>query len=221
MPEYVAPTQDAEFLLHNVLRVSEQNVPGYEDLDPDFSRAILSEAAKLASELYAPCNAAGDTIGCKLENGVVTTPPGFREAHSALIEGGWTGLDLPEEWGGQNLPFLLNVAVSDFLSAANVSLTIYQVLTHGATATILAHGSQEQKATYLPKMVAGNWSGTSRISPGSPPSASWEVPVPLFCYRCSSDGRPGSVLPLSLRRITSGFLPAGRSSDQPGWNLAS
>ncbi|WP_372572312.1 acyl-CoA dehydrogenase C-terminal domain-containing protein [Ruegeria jejuensis] len=164
MPNYVAPVEDSEFLIQDVLRISELEIPGYEILDRESTSAILTEAGKLANDVFAPLNTAGDTIGCKLENGVVATPPGFREAYDALRDGGWTGLDMPEEWGGQGLPFILQVAIGDFLSASNVSLVIYQVLTHGAAQAILAHGSEQQKQTYLPKMVAAEWTGTMNLT---------------------------------------------------------
>ncbi len=164
MPAYRAPLEDAEFLLHDVFQVADLAIPGYADLDRDSTRAILGEAGKLADEVFAPINQQGDRQGCKLENGVVTTPDGFRDAHGALRDGGWTGLDMPEEWGGQDLPYLLNVVISEFLSGANVSLIIYQVLTHGAASAVLAHGSDEQKSTYLTKLVTAEWAGTMNLT---------------------------------------------------------
>ena len=99
MPSYTAPIKDMQFVLHNVLNVTESSIPGYEELEADFTSAILEEAGKLTSEVLAPLNAVGDKEGCRLENGVVYTPKGFKEAFAKVKEGGWTGLDMPEQYG--------------------------------------------------------------------------------------------------------------------------
>ncbi|WP_338548840.1 acyl-CoA dehydrogenase C-terminal domain-containing protein [Roseovarius phycicola] len=164
MPSYTAPTKDMDFILHNVLKVSEQDTPGYADLDRDFTSAILEEAGKLASEVLAPLNVVGDTEGCVLENGVVRTPTGFKDAFEQVKAGGWTGIDLPEEYGGQNMPYIMYTAVGETSSAANQAFTMYQGLTHGAASAILAHGSEEQKNTYLPKMTSCEWTGTMNLT---------------------------------------------------------
>ncbi|MFU8835451.1 MAG: acyl-CoA dehydrogenase C-terminal domain-containing protein [Roseovarius sp.] len=164
MPSYTAPTRDMQFILHEVLDVSEQDVPGYADLEPDFTKAVLEEAGKIASEVLMPLNAVGDTEGCHLENGVVRTPTGFKAAFEQMKEGGWTALDLPEEFGGQYMPYVLGTAVGEMFSGANQAFTMYQGLTHGAASAILAHGSDAQKATYLPKMAACDWTGTMNLT---------------------------------------------------------
>ncbi|MAU53468.1 MAG: acyl-CoA dehydrogenase [Roseovarius sp.] len=164
MPSYTPPTRDMQFVLHEVLNVSEQDVPGYAELEPDFTAAVLEEAGKIASEVLMPLNAVGDTEGCHLENGVVRTPTGFKAAFDQVREGGWTALDLPEDYGGQNMPYILGTAVGEMFSGANQAFTMYQGLTHGAASAILAHGSDEQKATYLPKMVACDWTGTMNLT---------------------------------------------------------
>ncbi len=164
MPSYTAPTKDLQFVLHEVLKVTEADIPGYEELEPDFTGAILEEAGKIASEVMAPLNVVGDREGCRLENGVVRTPPGFKEAFEQIKEGGWPGLDMPEEYGGQNMPYVIGTAVGEMFSAANHSLTMYQGLTHGAASTILAHGTDEQKKTYLPRMVSCEWTGTMNLT---------------------------------------------------------
>ncbi|UZD91594.1 acyl-CoA dehydrogenase C-terminal domain-containing protein [Cognatishimia activa] len=164
MPTYTAPTKDMQFLLHDVLKVSESDTPGYADLDRDFTNAILEEAGRLNSEVVAPLNVVGDQEGCRLENGVVYTPSGFKEAFEQVKEGGWTGLDMPEEFGGQNMPVVLGTAVGEMFSAANQAFTMYQGLTHGAASAILAHGTDEQKATYLPNMVSCEWTGTMNLT---------------------------------------------------------
>ncbi|MCH2248719.1 MAG: acyl-CoA dehydrogenase C-terminal domain-containing protein [Cognatishimia sp.] len=164
MPSYVAPVKDAQYILHDVLKVSESKTPGYDELDADFTNAILEEAGKLTSEVLAPLNVVGDKEGCRLENGVVYTPKGFKDAFEMVKEGGWTGLDMPEEFGGQNMPAVIGSAVGEFFSGANQAFTMYQGLTHGAASAILAHGSDEQKATYLPNMVSCEWTGTMNLT---------------------------------------------------------
>ena len=164
MPSYAAPVKDAQYILHDVLKVSELSIPGYDELDRDFTNAILEEAGKLTDQLLTPLNATGDKEGCRLENGVVYTPKGFKEAFETVKEGGWTGLDMPEEFGGQNMPAVLGSAVGEFFSGANQAFTMYQGLTHGAASAILAHGSDEQKATFLPNMVSCHWTGTMNLT---------------------------------------------------------
>jgi acyl-CoA dehydrogenase len=153
-----------QFVLHDVLKVSESTIPGYADLEADFTSAVLEEAGKLTSEVLAPLNAVGDKEGCRLENGVVYTPTGFKEAFGKIKEGGWTGLDMPEQYGGQNMPYVLGSAVGEMFSASNQALTMYQGLTHGAASAILAHGTDEQKDKYLPNMVSCEWTGTMNLT---------------------------------------------------------
>ena len=164
MPSYTAPTKDLQFVLHDVLKVTESKTPGYDELEPDFTSAILEEAGKLTSEVLAPLNVVGDKEGCRLENGVVYTPKGFKEAFEKVKEGGWPGLDMPEAYGGQNMPYVLGTAVGEMFSAANQAFTMYQGLTHGAASAILAHGTDAQKDTYLPKMVSCEWTGTMNLT---------------------------------------------------------
>ena len=164
MPSYTAPARDMQFVLHEVLKISEADIPGYGDLDEEFTTAILDEAGKLASEVMEPLNGVGDREGCTLENGVVRTPKGFSEAFDTIREGGWMSLDLPEEYGGQNMPGVLGSVVGEMFSAANHSLTMYHGLTHGAVSAILAHGSDAQKATYAPPMAEGRWTGTMNLT---------------------------------------------------------
>jgi alkylation response protein AidB-like acyl-CoA dehydrogenase len=164
MPIYNAPVRDLQFVLHDLLNVSASDVAGYSELEPSFTAAVLEEAGKLSSEVLAPLNPVGDTEGCTLENGVVRTPTGFRDAFEKIKEGGWNGLDLPEEYGGQNLPYVLSTAVGEIMVSANMAFNMYQGLTHGAISAILAHGSDEQKAKYLPKMVSLDWTGTMNLT---------------------------------------------------------
>ncbi len=164
MPTYTAPTKDMQFVLHDVLKITESDIPGYDELERDFTNAVLEESGKICSEVLTPLNAVGDTQGCTLENGVVRTPEGFKAAFDKIKEGGWPGLDMPEEYGGQNMPHVVGAAVGEMFSSSNQALTMYQGLTHGAASAILAHGSDEQKNTYLPKMVACDWTGTMNLT---------------------------------------------------------
>ena len=164
MPSYTPPTKDMQFILHDVLNITESSIPGYDELEADFTSAILDEAGKLTSEVLAPLNVVGDKEGCRLENGVVYTPTGFKGAFEQVKEGGWPGLDMPEEFGGQNMPYVIGTAVGEMFSSANMAFTMYQGLTHGAASAILAHGSQAQKETYLPKMVSCEWTGTMNLT---------------------------------------------------------
>ncbi len=164
MPSYIAPIRDMEFVLNEVLNVAKSDVLGYADLEPEFTSAILEEAGKIARDVLTPLNATGDAEGCRLENGVVYTPKGFKEAFEAMKDGGWNGLDLPEEYGGQNLPYIMGTAVGEIFVSANMAFNMYQGLTHGAISAILAHGTDAQKDTYLPKMVSLDWTGTMNLT---------------------------------------------------------
>ena len=164
MPSYTAPTKDTQFVLHDVLNIKDAGIPGYDELEPDFTGAVLEEAGKIARDVLHPLNVVGDTEGCRLENGVVYTPTGFKAAFEQVKEGGWPGLDMPEQYGGQNMPYVIGTAVGEFFSGANQAFTMYQGLTHGAASAILAHGTDVQKDTYLPKMVSCEWTGTMNLT---------------------------------------------------------
>jgi alkylation response protein AidB-like acyl-CoA dehydrogenase len=164
MPIYTAPVKDLQFVLHDLLKVSTSDIPGYGELEASFTAAVLEEAGKLTSEVLAPLNAVGDVEGCTLENGIVRTPTGFKAAFDQVRAGGWTGLDMPEEFGGQGMPYVMGTAVGEMFSAANQAFTMYQGLTHGAASAILAHGTQAQKDMYLPRMVACDWTGTMNLT---------------------------------------------------------
>ncbi|MFD1911352.1 acyl-CoA dehydrogenase C-terminal domain-containing protein [Halodurantibacterium flavum] len=164
MPSYTPPTRDMQFILHEVMKAAESGVPGYEEMDSDFTAAVLEEAGKVSSEVLAPLNAVGDAQGCRLENGVVRTPEGFDRAFAAMKEGGWTALDCDPDYGGQGLPYLLNSAVGEMFVSANMAFNMYQGLTHGAYSAIHTHGTAEQKATYLPKLVSCDWTGTMNLT---------------------------------------------------------
>ena len=164
MPSYTAPVKDMQFILHNVLKVTETGIPGYDDLDEAFTAAVLEEAGKLARDVLAPLNLSGDREGCHLENGIVRTPKGFDAAFAAVKEGGWTALDCDPDYGGQGLPYLMGTAVGEMFVSANMAFNMYQGLTHGAYSAIHAHGTADQKAMYLPKMVSCDWTGTMNLT---------------------------------------------------------
>ena len=164
MADYTPPLKDIDFILHQLLRVSESDAPGYDALDAGTTGAVLEEAGRIAAEVLAPLNEAGDRQGCTLENGVVRTPEGFRAAYDTLREGGWMGLDLDPDHGGQGMPYLLNTAVLEMFVSANMALNMYQGLTHGAYSALHAHGSEAQKRIYLPKLASGDWAGTMNLT---------------------------------------------------------
>jgi alkylation response protein AidB-like acyl-CoA dehydrogenase len=164
MPSYAAPIKDIQFILHDVLATSHSNITGYDELDQDTTQAILDEAGKIAAHTLAPLNFSGDREGVHWDNGVVRTPAGFKEAFAQMQEGGWPGIDLPEQYGGQGMPYLMGTAVGEIFSAANQSFTMYQGLTHGAASAILTHGTEAQKDMYLPKMVSCEWTGTMNLT---------------------------------------------------------
>lgn len=164
MTSYTAPVKDMQFLLHDLLKVTKSDVAGYADLDESFTAAVLTEAGKVATDVLAPLNAVGDKVGCVLENGVVRTPPGFKAAFETMKTGGWTALDCDPAFGGQGLPHLMGTAVGEIFVSANMAFNMYQGLTHGAYSAIRTHGSAEQKATYLPKLVACDWTGTMNLT---------------------------------------------------------
>src|ERR1700760_2250369 len=166
MPIYKAPVEDVSFLLNDVFQIDRyDNLPGFSDASSDVREAILGEAAKLAEEVLQPLNRVGDLEGCKHNaDGSVTTPKGFKEALKQVAEGGWLGLSAPAEYGGQGLPVTLSQVVTEFQCSANMAFSMYGGLTMGATAALIVHGQPEQKAIYVPKMVAGLWTGTMNLT---------------------------------------------------------
>jgi hypothetical protein len=165
MPAYKAPVEDTLFILNDVFGINRySNLPGFADMS-DILEPILLEGAKVCEEVWQPLNRVGDQMGCKRHpDGTVTTPTGFKDAYDAYRAGGWMGLAVPEEYGGQGLPYTLSAVMNEFASASNMALAMYPGLTMGATAALLVHGSEEQKQRYLPRMVTGDWTGTMNLT---------------------------------------------------------
>jgi alkylation response protein AidB-like acyl-CoA dehydrogenase len=165
MTDYRAPIADMRFVLEEVAGLAAiAELPGYQDATPELAEAVLAEAGKLAAEVIAPLNHSGDRDGCAFENGVVRTPKGFVEAYRTYQEGGWNALPFDPDYGGQGLPWTLAYAVQEMWNAANLSFGLCPLLTQGAVELLQAHGSVAQKATFLPKMVSGEWTGTMNLT---------------------------------------------------------
>ncbi|MEZ9540248.1 acyl-CoA dehydrogenase C-terminal domain-containing protein [Shewanella sp. 10N.286.51.B8] len=161
MPDYKAPIRDFKFVMQELLGCeSHYQGLGYEDASIDMIDAIIAEAAKLTEQVVAPLNQIGDQQGCTWTDGNVTTPDGFKDAYKQYVEGGWPTLSQSPEFGGQGLPHSLNMNIAEMFSSANHSFAMYPGLSHGALATIEAHGSETQKQQFMPKLVEGTWTGT-------------------------------------------------------------
>jgi len=164
MPSYTPPLRDMQFVMHELLHVVDdlQKIPKHADMDADTINAVLEEGGKFASEVLFPLNISGDAEGCALDPKThsVTTPKGFKEAYAQYVEGGWAALGCDPAYGGQGLPLIVNQMFYEMLNSANQAWTMYPGLTHGAYASLAAHGTEEQKATYLHKMTSGQWTGT-------------------------------------------------------------
>ena len=162
MPAYKAPVRDMRFLINEVLDYPAHyaTLANGGEATPDTIDAILDGMAQFCEEVLAPLNLTGDAEGCRLANGEVTTPRGFKEAYSAYAEGGWQGLSFPTEFGGQGLPTSLSVFKSEMVGTANWSFGMYPGLSMGCINTLLRYGTPEQKQQYLPALVSGEWAGT-------------------------------------------------------------
>ena len=164
MPTYTPPLRDMQFVLHEVLKVTDELkvLPPHAEVDADTINAVLEEGGKFAAEVAFPLNISGDTEGCRLDKTThqVTTPQGFKEAYAQYVEGGWAALSCDPQYGGQGLPFVVNQCFYEMMNAANQAWTMYPGLSHGAYECLHAHGTEAQKALYLPKLTSGEWTGT-------------------------------------------------------------
>jgi alkylation response protein AidB-like acyl-CoA dehydrogenase len=164
MPAYTPPLRDMQFVMHELLKVTDafKAMPRHADVDAETVNAVLEEGGKFASEILFPLNISGDTEGCTLDpaSHAVTTPKGFKEAYASYVAGGWAALSCDTTFGGQGLPLVVNQMFYEMLNSANQAWTMYPGLTHGAYASLHAHGTDAQKQTYLAKMTSGEWTGT-------------------------------------------------------------
>jgi alkylation response protein AidB-like acyl-CoA dehydrogenase len=164
MPTYTPPLRDMQFVMHEVLKVSDElkALPPHADVDADTINAVLEEGGKFAAEVAFPINISGDTEGCTLDRTTheVTTPKGFKDAYAKYVEGGWAALSCDPAYGGQGLPFVVNQCFYEMMNSANQAWTMYPGLSHGAYECLHAHGTEEQKKIYLPKLTSGEWTGT-------------------------------------------------------------
>ena len=163
---YQPPAREHVFLLRDVLEIDRySNLPAFADASMDVVEQIIEEAARFTGEVLAPLNSVGDKQGCKWSpDFTVKTPDGFKAAYKMLCEGGWTGLGSDPAYGGQGLPHVVNLSFSEMSSSANMAFSMYPGLAHGAYSAIHTGGTDEQKQTYLPKMVSGEWTGTMNLT---------------------------------------------------------
>ncbi len=165
MSAYTAPLKDMRFVIRELAGLDAvAKLPGCEEATPDTVDAILEEAGKFANGVLDPLNRSGDEEGSRWQDGAVATPRGFREAYRRYVEGGWGALPFPPEWGGQGLPKLVATAVEEMLTSSNMSFSLCPLLTQGAIHALELAGSQRLQRTYLPKMVAGDWTGTMNLT---------------------------------------------------------
>ena len=220
MPSYTPPLRDMQFVMHEVLKVADelQPVARYADVDADTMNAVLEEGGKFASEVIFPLNMSGDQEGCQLDKTThaVTTPKGFKEAYDKYIEGGWPGLSGDPEYGGQGLPLVVNQCFYEMLNSANQAWTMYPGLTHGAHAALHAHGTDEQKATYLKKMTTGEWTGTMcltephcgtdlglmRTKAEPQPDGTYRITGQKIFISAGEHDMAGNIIHLVLARVT-------------------
>ena len=165
MIPYAAPIRDLQFVLKDMgLLEQVMQLPGCGEVTPDLVDAILEEAGKFASEQLAPINYSGDKQGASIENGVVRVPDGYTEAYHAFVEGGWNSVPFEAEYGGQELPWTIATAVTEMWQSANMAWALCPLLNQGAVEALQVHGTPEQQAAYLPKMISGEWSGTMNLT---------------------------------------------------------
>src|SRR5215510_227726 len=162
---YAAPLRDMIFALEEIAGIGEiATLPGYADVTPDLVQTVLDEAGKFAGGVLAPLNRTSDQQGSRLENGVVRTPDGFRDAYAKFVAAGWNSLPFDPGHGGQGLPWTLAAAIQEMVTSACMSFSLCPLLTQGAVELLAAHGSAAQKQTYLTKLVSGQWTGTMNLT---------------------------------------------------------
>ena len=203
MPRYTPPLRDLQFVLHELLDAvpTLKQIPAYAELDIDTGNAVLEEGGKFASEVLQPLNLPGDQQGCTLDKSTheVRTPEGFKAAYAKYVEGGWPALSCDPEYGGQGLPIVLNQCLFEMLNSANQAWTMYPGLSHGAYECLKAHGTDEQRRTYLPKLVSGEWTGTMCLTEP-------HCGTDLGLLRTKAEPQPDGRYKLSGQKI---FISAG------------
>ncbi len=209
MPSYTPPLRDMRFVMHEVLKVTDefQAIPAHAELDAATIDAVLEEAGKFAAEVALPLNASGDAEGCKLDpqSHVVTTPKGFKDAYAKFVEGGWAALSSDPEFGGQGLPLVLNQCLYEMLNAANQAWAMYPGLTHGAYAALRAYGTETQKQLLLPKLTSGEWTGTMCLTEA-------HCGTDLGLLRTKAEPQPDGSYRLTGNKI---FISAGEHDMAP------
>ncbi len=166
MADYTAPLKDMKFVLDHLVDLDElQKLNGYQHADRELVFSVLDEGARFVQDVVAPLNRVGDTAGARMEgDDAVATAPGFKEAYSHYVETGWAGIDFPAEWGGHSMPKVIGMAFEEMLTSANMAFSLCPLLTFGAIDALLEHGSDEQKAVYLSKLITGEWSATMNLT---------------------------------------------------------
>lgn len=165
MSDYVAPLQDMRFVIKELIGLEELNgLAPFAEVNADLVDQVLDEAGKFGAEVLAPLNRVGDTTPARLADGVVTTPPGFKQAYRAFIEGGWNGIAGETEFGGQGLPQVVAMPIAEIWNAANMAFSLCPLLTNGVLEALKRQGSHEQRQVFLHKLTAGTWTGTMNLT---------------------------------------------------------
>ena len=203
MPQYNPPLRDMQFVMHEVLKVTDELkiLPPHADIDADTINAVLEEGGKFAVNVTFPLNISGDEEGCTLDKTTheVTPPKGFKEAYAQYVEGGWAALSCDPEYGGQGLPFVVNQCFYEMMNSANQAWTMYPGLSHGAYEALHAHGTDAQKKLYLPKLVSGEWTGTMCLTEP-------HCGTDLGLLRTKAEPQPDGTFKLTGNKI---FISAG------------
>jgi len=203
MPHYTPPLRDMQFVLHELIQVVDQLkvLPRHADVDAATIDAVIEEGGKFAAEVLAPLNQSGDEQGCVLDKATheVKAPTGFKEAYAKFVAGGWPALSADPQYGGQGLPIVLNQCLYEMLNSANQAWTMYPGLSHGAYECLHAHGTDEQKALYLPKLTSGQWTGTMCLTEA-------HCGTDLGLLRTKAEPQPDGSYQLTGQKI---FISAG------------